>query len=140
MKQSPGTIGYLELNYAKEAGLPVASIENKADEHVIPSPLGASLSVAAFDAALRKDLRSPIVDPPASAKGAYPISGMTYVLIPRDDSVLGHRQAFKDFISYVITSGQDSAEALSYAKLSTPVQRASQSLLAELTDNGQPLK
>ncbi len=73
VKQTPGTIGYLELNYAKEAGLPVASIENKAEEYVIPSPLGASLSVTAFAAALQKDLRTPVVDPPASAKGAYPI-------------------------------------------------------------------
>jgi phosphate transport system substrate-binding protein len=140
VKQNPGTIGYLELNYAKEAGLPVASIQNKAGEFVTPSPQSASLAVDAYDAALQKDLRVPVVDPPASARGAYPISGMTFVLIPRDDSVFGHRAAFKDFMKYVITSGQDSAEEMSYAKLPASLQRASQSLLAQLTDNGQPLK
>jgi phosphate transport system substrate-binding protein len=140
VKQNPGTIGYLELNYAKEAGLPVASIQNKAGEFVVPSPGSASLAVIAFNDALQKDLRAPIVDPPSTARGAYPITGMTYVLIPRDDSVLGERQAFKDFIAYAITTGQDLAEALSYAKLPSPVQAQSQTLLAQMTDKGQPLK
>jgi phosphate transport system substrate-binding protein len=140
VKQNPGTIGYVELNYAKEAGLPVALVQNRAGEYVVPSPQSAALAVVANEAALEKDLRAPIVDPPASAKGAYPISGMTYVLIPKDDSVLGHRQAFKDFIAYAIGSGQESAEGLSYARLPAAVQQRSQSLLAQLTDNGQPLK
>lgn len=140
VKQNPGTIGYLELNYARQAGLPVASIQNKAGEYVVPSPESASAAVVAFDAALEKDLRTAIVDPPASAKGAYPISGMTYVLIPEDDSILGHRQAFKDFVTYAITSGQNSAEALSYARLPAPVQQRSQNLLTQMTDSGQPLK
>ena len=140
VKQVTGTIGYLELSYAKEAGLPVASIENKAGEFVAPSPASAALAINAFSDALAKDLRTPIVDPPASAKGAYPISGMTFVLIPKDNPLSGEQQVFRDFITYAITSGQDSAEELSYTKLPAPIQQQSQTLLAQLTDNGQPLK
>lgn len=140
VKQNPGTIGYIELSYAKQAGLPVASIQNRAGEFVVPSPESASLAVSAFTDALAKDIRTPVVDPPASAKGAYPISGITYVLISRDDSVLGIRQSFKDFIQYGITSGQDSAEELSYSKLPGPIQQESQTILNQMTDNGKPLK
>ncbi len=32
VKQTPGTIGYLELNYAKQNGVPIASIQNQATE------------------------------------------------------------------------------------------------------------
>lgn len=140
VKQNPGTIGYIELSYAKQAGLLVASIQNRAGEFVAPSPEGASLAVSAFIDALAKDVRTPVVDPPAAAKGAYPISGITYVLIPKDDSVLGIRQTFKDFIQYGITSGQDSSEELSYAKLPGPIQQQSQMILNQMTDNGKPLK
>lgn len=140
VKQNPGTIGYIELSYAKQAGLPVASIQNRAGEFVVPSPESASLAVSAFADALSKDIRTPVVDPPSSAKGAYPISGITYVLIERDDSVLGVRQTFKDFIQYGITSGQDSAEGLSYAKLPSPIQQQSQTILNQMTDNGKPLR
>lgn len=140
VQQQPGAIGYLELSYAKRAGLPVASIQNQAGEFVVPSPASASLAINAFADALAQDLRAPVVNPPASAKGAYPISGLTYVLIPRDDRTVGEQRAFRDFIAYALTQGQDSAEELSYAKLPPPVEQKSLTLLAQLTENGQLLK
>ena len=81
MKATPGAIGYLELSYAKEAGLPVASIENRAGEFIVPTPASAALAISAFNDDLAKDLRAPIVDPPARAKGAYPITGLSFILI-----------------------------------------------------------
>ena len=140
VQQQSGTIGYLELSYARQAGLPVASIQNKAGEFVVPSPSSAALAISAFYDVLAQDLRTPIVDPPASAKGAYPISGLTYVLIPRDDRSVGEQRAFRDFINYALSAGQDVAEELSYTKLPAPVQQKSQNSLAQLTENGQPLK
>lgn len=140
VEQNPGTIGYLELSYAKDSGLPVASIQNKAGEYVAPTPKSAYLAVTAFNDALAKDLRTPVVDPPATAKEAYPVSGFTYVLIPKDDSVLGNRQAFKEFMEYAVSSGQDVAEQLSYARLPAPIEQQSQGLLSKMTDFGQPLK
>ena len=80
------------------------------------------------------------MDPPGSAKGAYPISGLTYVLIPRDNRSVGEQRAFRDFITYALSGGQDAAEELSYTKLPAPVQQKSQTLLTQLTENGQPLK
>ncbi len=78
VQQQPGTIGYLELSYARQAGLPVASIQNQAGEFVVPSPASAALAIDAFADALARDLRAPVVNAPASARGAYPISGLTY--------------------------------------------------------------
>ena len=48
VKQTPGAIGYLELSYAKDGGLPVASIQNKAGEFIAPSPASAALAIDAF--------------------------------------------------------------------------------------------
>jgi phosphate transport system substrate-binding protein len=140
VRNNPGTITYLELNFARRAGLPVALVQNKAGEFVAPSPRSAELAVNAFSDSLAKDLRTPIVDPPATAKGAYPISGMSYVLVPVDDSVVGNRKAFKDFLEYTINAGQDSAEELSYAKLPIALQQRSDALLNEMTDNGKPIQ
>ena len=140
VQQQAGTIGYLELSYARQAGLPVASIQNQAGEFVVPSPASAALAINAFADALGQDLRAPVVNPPASAKGAYPISGLTYVLIPRDSRTVGEQRAFRDFIAYALSQGQDSAEELSYTKLPASVEQKSQTLLTQLTENGQPLK
>lgn len=140
VKQSPGTIGYLELSYAKQNGVPVASIENRAGQFVQPTPAGAAAAISSFSDTLAKDVRTPIVDPPASSRDAYPISGLTFILLWKDRPGADQQQAVKDFISYAISAGQDSAEELSYAKLPEPVQKQGETLLSQLTANGQPLK
>jgi phosphate transport system substrate-binding protein len=139
VKESPGGIGYVELSYAKESGLAVASIENKAGEFVAPTPASATLAINAFDDQLQKDVRTPVVDPPASAKGAYPITGLSFILIPKDDKTPGEQAKFKQFISYCLTEGQDAAEEMSYSKLPAPLLRQSEALLAQLSNNSKSL-
>lgn len=140
VKQNAGTIGYGELNYAKEKGLSVASVQNRAGSFVVPSPVSATAAIEAFSEALDKDARTPIVDPPASAKDAYPISGLTFFLVPRDGSDANQRRAIKDFVQYAVTTGQDSAESLAYAKLPKSLQQRDLTLLAGLTADGQAVK
>ena len=140
VKQTPGTIGYMELSYAKANGVPVASIQNQAGHFMQPSPSSAAAAISAFSDALAKDVRTPIVDPPASAPDAYPISGLSFILIPKDRPDADQQAAVRDFIAFAISKGQDSAEELSYAKLPDAIQKQGQVLLAELTANGQPLK
>jgi phosphate transport system substrate-binding protein len=123
VKDAPGTVGYLELSYAKQNGLPVASIQNQAGEFVAPTPASAAAAISAFSDALAKDVRTPTVDPPASAKGAYPISGLSFILVRKDGNDVENRKAVRDFIAYAISARQDSAEELSYAKLPEPVQK-----------------
>jgi phosphate transport system substrate-binding protein len=136
-----GAVGYLELSYAKKAGMPVASIQNRAGEFVMPSPASASLAVNAAIDILAKDIRTPIVDPPATAKGAYPITGLSFILIPKDNKGLdGDQAALRDYIAYALSTGQEVAEELSYAKLPPPVQHQGQALLSQLTQNGQPIQ
>jgi phosphate transport system substrate-binding protein len=140
VKQTPGTIGYMELNYAKESGVPVAFIQNQAGHFVQPSPASAAAAITSFGDALAKDVRTPIVDPPATAPDAYPISGLSFILIPKDREDAGHQKAVKDFIAFAISTGQNSAEELSYAKLPDSMQKQGEQLLSLLTANGQPLK
>jgi len=140
VKQNPGTIGYAELNYAKENKLPVALIQNRAGAFVVPSPASTAAAIEAFSEALSKDARTPIVDPPASAKEAYPLAGLTFLLVPKDGSDPDERRAVRDFLQYTVTSGQDSAESLDYAKLPKSLQQQDLSILGGLTVSGQPLK
>jgi len=140
IKQNPGTIGYVELSYARQNGVPVASVENRAGQFVQPTPAAASAAISSFRDALENDVRTPSVDPPATAKDAYSISGLTFILLWKDRQAADRLRAVEDFISYAISSGQDSAEELSYAKLPDAVQKHAETLLGELTSNGQPLR
>ena len=117
VKQVSGAIGYAELSYAKQENLSVAAIQNRAGSYVEPSVAGATAALDSFSEAVAKDSRTPIVDPPALAKDAYAISGVTFVLIPKDGPAQVDRQTIKDFVRYATTDGQAATEGLYYAKL-----------------------
>src|SRR5579872_1657595 len=137
IKQTPGAIGYVELTYAKENNLPVAQVRNQAGNWTDPSPASTTAAIDAFGTELAKDVRSPIVDPPASARDAYPISGLTYLLLTKEPKDPKKAEVVKNFIQYIITDGQASAEGLAYAKLPAALAEQDQKLLAEVSANGQ---
>jgi phosphate transport system substrate-binding protein len=132
VKQTPGGIGYVELSYAKQNNLPVALIRNQAGNWVEPTAAGTTAAIDAFSSELAQDVRTPIVDPPATAKDAYPISGLTFLIVPKEAKSPANGQVVKQFIQYIVTQGQDQAEALSYAKLPSALQQQDQALLAQV--------
>lgn len=140
VKQATGTIGYAELNYAQQEDLSVASIQNRAGAYVAPSVPGASAALDAFTEALGKDVRTSIVDPPASAREAYPISGVTFLLIPKDGTSEPDRKTLRAFAEYAVTAGQAATEGLYYAKLPKSLQDEDLKLISEMTTNSQPTK
>lgn len=132
VKQNPGAIGYVELAYALENHLPVVEMGNKAGKFVAPTPAGVSAAIDANSAELQKDVRTPIVDPPASAPDAYPISGLTFLLVPTTPKDASRGAATKAFIQYVITTGQAATEPLHYSKLPASLQQIDQNLLSQV--------
>ncbi len=139
IRNSPGAIGYVELTYAQQNHLPTAAIRNAAGQYVQPTAQGATAAIAAFSAQLTQDPRVPIVNPPASAPDAYPISGLTFLIIPKDGPDKAKRTALKQFIQYIITDGQVAAGALNYAPLPDGVRQYDQQQLQQLTADGQPI-
>lgn len=132
VKQTPGAIGYVELSYAAENRLPVADLQNKAGKWVAPSAESSTAAIAAFASELAKDVRTPIVNPPASAAEAYPISGLTYLLVPKSPANAAKAAQVKSFVQYIITTGQDIAPQLHYAKLPQQLIETDQNLLSQI--------
>ena len=139
LRQSPGAIGYVELTYAEQNKLPEAKIENSSGSYVAPTAAGTTAAIAAFAGELAQDPRHSIVNPPATAKDAYPISGLTFLIIPKDGPDKNKRAALKSFAEYVIHDGQATAGSLNYAPLPDAVKQYDESQLKLLTAAGQPL-
>ena len=136
VKQTSGGIGYVELTYAKENNLPVALVLNRAGEWTEPSAAATAAAINSFTDDLTKDIRTPIVDPPASAKDAYPIAGLTFLLVPKQEKDAKKTETVKQFVQYIVKEGQDQAESLFYAKLPAPLQQQDEALLAQVGSNG----
>jgi phosphate transport system substrate-binding protein len=140
LRQTPGSIGYVELTYAQQNNLPVAAVENQSGHYVLPSPESTTAAINGFLNQLQQDPRQPIVNPPASASEAYPIAGLTFLIVPKDGTDVEKRQALKDFAKYIVTDGQSVAKALNYAPLPDSVKQNDLNLLNQMTGEGKPLQ
>lgn len=121
VKQTPGSIGYIEYGFAKLTGMPSAKLENKAGKFVSSGPEGGAAALAGAEfpkgnlpGSESPDLRAWIFDP--AGDKAYPIVSFTWLLFPEKMSTdkLG---ASKKLIEYCITEGQKSADSLGYIPL-----------------------
>ena len=135
VRQTPGAIGYVELAYAKQNRLPVALLRNRAGNFVEPSLASTTAAVAAGAAGLAKDVRTPIVN--AAAPDAYPIAGLTYLLVYQDMKDAARAKALAGFIRWAIHDGQEMAAALDYARLPDAVIKMNETALATLTSGGK---
>src|SRR5271154_1601693 len=84
--------------------------------------------------------RQPSVTPPATATDAYPISTLTFLIIPKDGPDKAKRAALKNFIQYIITDGQPTAGSLNYAPLPDGMKQFDQQQINQMTAGGQAIQ
>lgn len=137
LKTSPGSIGYIELAYAKQTGIPFAAIRNQAGKFVEPSLEGISAAAAASMGAIPEDLRVSIVDPPGD--GAYPIAAFTYLLVYEEQTDATKGRALAQFLWWAIHDGQSFGPPLHYAALPPEIVTRVEAKLRSLRAGGQPL-
>jgi len=119
VKQTPDSIGYVELIYAIQNNMPYGEVENTSGKF-IKADL-ASVTAAAANAAnnMPDDFRVSITNAPGAT--AYPVSSFTWLLIPSKIPDTAKRDAIKGFLEWMLKDGQNSTEALAYARLPKPV-------------------
>ena len=115
VKQTPGSIGYVELIYAVQNKMSYGSVKNAAGNFVKADL--ASVSEAAAGAAknMPADFRVSITNAPG--KGAYPISSFTWLLIPTQFADGNKAKTMKAFLQWMLSDGQKVAPTLDYAPL-----------------------
>jgi phosphate transport system substrate-binding protein len=115
VKQTPNSIGYVELIYAIQNNMPYGKVRNSSGIFVKADLASVTAAAAATSKNMPDDFRVSITDPPG--KTAYPIASFTWLLIPSKFSDNSKRDAMKGFVKWMLSDGQSYAEALSYARL-----------------------
>jgi phosphate transport system substrate-binding protein len=113
IQQNKGTIGYTEFSYAKENGLKMASIQNKAGEFVTPSPDAAAKALSGVT--IPDDFAVSIPDP--EAKDAYPIVSLTWLLLYENYTDAAKADALKNFVKWAMKDGKMAVTELGYIPL-----------------------
>lgn len=142
IKATPLSIGYVELVYARQSGLPMAAVKNRAGNLVAPTLEAIELAARSRpaekgSATTRDDERIAIVDAPD--EGAYPIAAVSYVVIPADARDRGKAEALAKFIWWAIHDGQTFARDLDYVALPPALVTRAEHALHELRAEGRPL-
>jgi phosphate transport system substrate-binding protein len=115
VKQTPNAMGYVELIYAAQNNIPYGAVKNAEGTFVKADLASVTAAAASVSKEMPDDFRVSITN--AAGKATYPISSFTWLLIPSKISDASKRDAIKGFLNWMIADGQNSVEALSYAKL-----------------------
>jgi phosphate transport system substrate-binding protein len=136
VKQTKGSVGYVEQAYALQNKFTTAAVKNKAGNYVEPS-LQAT-SDAATGVTPPADLRFSTIN--ADGDQAYPVSAVTFLLVWQDMCKAGMQpnqaKLVKNWLGYALGAGQQVAPQLQYAPLPDQIKTAAQAKVDGLQCNG----
>lgn len=134
IKQNPGTVGYVELQYALENKLSFATVQNKKGEFIEASVKAVSAAAQGLTKeAVAKDFKISITD--SDLKGAYPISSFTWMLVfdkmPKDKGM-----AITKFANWAVgDQAQTIATTLNYAQVPKDIRAEAVKAIKKITFN-----
>jgi phosphate transport system substrate-binding protein len=147
VNQTQYAIGYVELAYVLQNGMPAAAVQNSAGNFISPS-------LASTTAAAQSIPTSGLPAGNGDWAGvnllntqgiqAYPIVTPTYMLVYQELNViqgmtLDKAKQIVDYIWYVVHDGQQLAANLQYAALPANLVQINEATLRSITFNGQTL-
>lgn len=138
VKQTPNSIGYVELTFAKANNLPSALVKNKAGQFVEASLESVSAAAASTVASMPQDLRTQITD--ADGAASYPIASYTYILVYKDQTDPTKGKAIADFLWWAIHDGEKLVQDLHYAPLPAEVVTKVEAKINSMTSGGKALR
>jgi len=138
IKQSPNSIGYVELIYALSNKLPFGDVKNKSGKFVTPSLQSVTAAAAGAAQNMPDDFRVSITDSPGD--DVYPISSFTWLLVYEQQKDGPKGKKLVEFIGWMLHDGQKLAPALEYASLPNEVVAKEEQALRRITNtDGKPI-
>ena len=101
VSDTPGAIGYAELNTAKKGTAGIGLVQNASGIFVEASPESAA---AACPKIPSRDLRASLTNMPGD--NVYPITGFSWMFVSGDAMSSSRAQALRGFLKFVFTDGQ----------------------------------
>jgi phosphate transport system substrate-binding protein len=127
-----GGIGYFEYSYAVQSGLNTVDIDNGGGA-VPVSPNSASAMLASSRVTGSGSDLTMNLDYATKAKGAYPITLVTYEIVCSKYKSGSDAQKVKNFLSYLVGSGQSALKQQGYAPLPTSLQSRVKAAVATIS-------
>jgi phosphate transport system substrate-binding protein len=127
MQATDGAITYSEVSYVAADHLNAALIANAAGNY--ESPTEKAILAAAAVGTTRPDGTIKLVNPPASAADAYPLSSYTYVIVPETSP---KASVLKAFLNYAVGPTGQAFGPPAYPPLPSAVATSAKTLIAKI--------
>jgi phosphate transport system substrate-binding protein len=140
VKQTEGSVGYVEQAFALQNKFTTADVKNKSGAYIAPTL--ESTSAAGEGVKIPADLRFSAIDSPNPK--AYPIASATFLLVYKDACKAGKSKSVAqdtfDWLNYALGDGQKVAPDLQYAPLPSSILSQAKAKVDGLECNGSALK
>ena len=120
VKQTIGSIGYVEYAYAKQNNASYALVANKVGRY--PAPVAANFAAAAAGAQWGKAPGNYLLLLDQPGANAWPITGATFILVYRNQSNPAQGAAVLKFFDWAYKTGDSTATQLDYVPLPLTVK------------------
>jgi phosphate transport system substrate-binding protein len=135
VKQTPNSLGYVELAYALTNQMTFAKVRNKAGQFIQPSLSSTTKSMEGALKLIPADYRIFFTDP--DGRDGYPIAGFTWILLYGDQPDPVKAKALVDFLWWATHDGQKYAPTLLYASLPKILVQRIEGTLKTVTSQGK---
>lgn len=138
VKQTLGSIGYVEYAYARQNRATHALLRNRSGQ--FPAPTADSFAGAASGADWAHAPGNYLLLLDQPGEGAWPITGATFILIYKEQADAAKGSAVLAFFDWAYRSGDPQAASLDYVPLPADVKALiRQQWATTIRSNGQPL-
>lgn len=138
VKQTPGSIGYVELIYVLQNKMAYGNIRNKKGSFIKPS---ITATTAAANTTLPDDMKISLTD--SDNPQAYPIASFTWILAYKEQAYGNRSQEKADslvkLLWWMTHQGQKYVEPMEYAPLSAKAAQKAEKLIKSITYQGKPI-
>jgi len=121
VKQTKGSIGYVETAYAKQNNLTTTKLVNKDGKAVAATPETIAAAAAGADWAKAPGFYMILTD--EAGEKAWPIAGATFILLPKQPKNAAEAAVALNFFAWAYKNGDKLAEDLDYVALPDSVVR-----------------
>jgi phosphate transport system substrate-binding protein len=139
VRQTVGSVGYVEYFYAKQSHLTYLAMQNKSGHWIEPTAGAFAAAAAGADWAKAPGFYLLLLDQPAA--GAWPITGATFILMHTHQTNVENANAVLAFYDWAYKNGDAMASQLDYVPLPETVKGLVRRLVWPKIDgpNGKPV-
>ncbi|CAN5272931.1 phosphate ABC transporter substrate-binding protein PstS [soil metagenome] len=138
VKQTPGSIGYVEYAFAKQNKMATLQMQNRAGRFVQPVAANFAAAAARADWAHAPGYYLLLLDQPG--ENAWPITAATFILVYKNQTNAATGAEVLKFFDWAYSNGNPAAEQLDYVPLPDSLKNSIRaSWRREITANGKPV-